>query len=244
MMTVQGRVRQSGRRGLHARRPGRHGEVASGRSLVVRPEDVEVVVAPEWLADLHDPTLVISPAYVGPDRRRVARSATPESSWGLRSVGRIVQVVCMTALVVVPLTMIVNRSVPPAATANPPPATREAATIMGMPGHRIPHVSTVSRRKAARSEVAYRRASARWQARQVAGGAGGRSAAGSGADPSARSAVRASAAQSRANERALTRAVAVQLRADQRADQRAARAGARAVRTAGGGHHPGAVAGT
>jgi len=254
MMTTRGQSRQSGMQGLHARRPGWHGEtscatsllsatdrllgaeaVAAGRSLAVRPEDVEVFVAPEWLADLHDPTLVISRTYVGPDRRRVDRSAPLEPSWGLRSARRIVQVVCMTALVVVPLIIIVNRSVPPAVTGTPPPAVREAVTVAGTPGHRGPDVFTVSRRKAARAEAAYRRALAHWQARSALAGDGASSAARSRSDPDLRSAARASAAQSGANERAQTRAVAAQLRAD----HRAAKAGARAAKAAGGGHHPG-----
>ena len=255
LMTVQGQVRRSGLQGLHAWRPGWHGErssatglssatdlilgfdaVAAGRSPAVRPEYVEVVVAPEWLTDLHDPTLVISPAYVGPDRRRVDRSAPPNRSWGFRSARRIVRVVYMTALVVVPLTMTVNRSVPPAAVGTPPPAAREATTVAGMPGHVGPHVSAVSRRKAVRAETGYRRALADWRARQAVGGVGAPSAASSRADLALRSAVRASAAQSGVNERAWTRAVAAQLRAD----HRAAKVGARAAKAAGGGHHAGA----
>ena len=46
----------------------------SRRLVTVHLEDVEIVLAPEWLADLHDPTLVISQGYVGPDRRQGDRS--------------------------------------------------------------------------------------------------------------------------------------------------------------------------
>ena len=42
--------------------------------MVVPSADVEVVLDPSWLVDLHDPTLVISPGYVGPDRRRADRT--------------------------------------------------------------------------------------------------------------------------------------------------------------------------
>lgn len=243
MMKVQRQVRQSRVQVLHARRPGWHGEVsyaagllsstdlllgveavAAGRSMAVRPEAVEVVVTPGWLADLHDPTLVISHAYVGPDRRRVDQSTPPEPSWRSRLVRRIAQVVCMTA-VAVPLTMTVNRSVPPATTGTPPAAIRESATVAGMPGHRSPHLSTVSRRKATWAGAAPRRALAHRHARQVVAGVGTLDAVGSNAEPALRSAARALAAQSRATGRAQTRAVAAQLRADQRA-----------AKAAGGGH--------
>ena len=43
-----------------------------------RPVTSSSSLDPQWLADLDDPTLVISPGYVGPDRRRAARDERHE----------------------------------------------------------------------------------------------------------------------------------------------------------------------
>ncbi len=140
---------------------------APSQEIVVLPRDIEVVGIPELVADLYDPSLVISPGYVGPDRRRIDRSAPPKVGvppW-LR---RVLQVVLMTVLVVVPLTMISARSVPPAATGpsstQVQPSGKAGAVAGTAPQHGSPHVFTASSRQIARAEAAYRRALARVEA--------------------------------------------------------------------------------
>ncbi|MGA2837921.1 MAG: hypothetical protein ABSF84_15110 [Acidimicrobiales bacterium] len=131
--------------------------------MVVRPEDVDIVVTPESVADLYDPSLVISPGYIGPDRRRHDRSTavSPGSPLWLR---RVMLVVFLTAVVVAPLTIISSRSVPPAATA---PTTLQPAASSGAGSEGASprsHVFTASRQEVARAEAAYQRALARAEA--------------------------------------------------------------------------------
>ena len=98
----------------------------SRQHLTVRHEDVEIVIAPEWLADLHDPTLVISHGYVGPDRRRGDR--TPPgyggSDFHAGRAGRFAhtaRIVCMTLVLAVPLTLVAARSLPSSSTSTAAP---------------------------------------------------------------------------------------------------------------------------
>jgi len=166
--------------------------------------DVEVVVDPHWLMDLHDPTLVISEGYVGPDRRHAHRA------WdaGLqhrrrrdRFLHRVVQVAVMTIAVVVPLTLIVARSVPPAAPSTPPSAS-VAAPAAATAGHRS---QAALEHQAARAEAAAERSAARTAARTEA---------------------QAGAAQARAQAR--------EAAASRREARAEARASARAARQLGG----------
>ncbi len=133
------------------------------RSAVLRPEDTEVVITPDLVADLHDPTLVITHDYVGPDRRRSDRSAPPrrDAPGWLR---RTRTVVLLTVAVVVPLTLVSVRSVPPAASEPSPTPAVAPATPKSAAGvrHHAPHVLTVANRETARAEsAAQRRAVAR-----------------------------------------------------------------------------------
>ena len=110
---------------------GGSGRSPSGGAMVaVRPEEIEVVVLEEWLADLHDPSLVIAPGYIGPDRRRAVRTTAPQQGGLPLWFRRVCLVAFLTALCVVPLTMIASRSVPPALTPAPTPqaAAADAAT--------------------------------------------------------------------------------------------------------------------
>jgi hypothetical protein len=133
------------------------------REIVVPSRDVQVV-AHHLVADLHDPSLVISPDYVGHDRRRTGRSVSPKAGvppW-LR---RVMQVVVLTTLVVVPLTMMAAHSIPPAA-AGPSstqvqPSGKAGTASGGAPEHRAAHVFTATPQQIARAEAAYRRALAR-----------------------------------------------------------------------------------
>jgi hypothetical protein len=194
-------------------RPGTALAVRS-RESVVRPAEVAPVVTPELLADLHDPSLVISHGYVGPDRRRVDRSAPPAPAvpqW----LHRILVVVFMTALVVTPLTLIAARSVPPAAT-SPEQGQSSTSPHSGTgkgPGRATKHVFTASTQEVARAEAAYQRALAR-----VAG-------AGTGSGPTARTASAGpsgSAAPSAASQATVQRQVQQQAGQTAAADQRTA----------------------
>jgi hypothetical protein len=126
-------------------------------TVIVPPGDVDIVLDPQWLADLDDPTLVISPSYVGPDRRGDARGASESPSGGQpgsRLVRRGVQVVLMTALAVVSLVMIASHSAPVA-----PHAPTPAAAAPGTPGtvgQRSAHPSRSPARRSARSVARHR----------------------------------------------------------------------------------------
>ena len=130
--------------------------------IAVPSADVEVVLDPRWLADLDDPTLVISAGYVGPDRRRTPRTWNePEpagSRWSalLRRVG---QILFMTVLVVVPLAVIATHSVPP--TTQAPAAGTPASGPTTGHGHQATHTYRATPQQMARAEAAYRRAVAR-----------------------------------------------------------------------------------
>ena len=211
--------------------------------VVVRRRDVEVVVSPELVADLYDPSLVISPGYVGPDRRRTDRTESPKHGvpqW-LR---RVFEVVLLTGMVVVPLTMIASRSVPPAATGSSPTqvqapgkagAASSAATRRG-----ATHVFTASSQQIARAEAAYQRALARVGASATVaaptppGGAGAGVPSTSPGTDAGQAAAAAAAQQHAASQaRAAVVRIADQAAAVQRRELRSAtRAEARAARTA------------
>ena len=226
------------------------------RRLVVRPpgvmppSDVEVL-DPSWLLDLHDPTLVITHSYVGPDRRRTERT----SGQGERTPGRwtlllrrVIQVVVTTTAVVAPLVLIATPAVPPVARSVPPVATKVVTAPAAVRVHRATHDAAASRLRTARIEAARLRASARSSARAAAAAtaaavpaaatvattfASTRSAGGAAAHArtvqaraAARAATLAEAARHRAH-RAAARAAAQAKEARHRADRAAARAVAR-----------------
>ncbi len=225
----------------------------SRRLVTVHLEDVEIVLAPEWLADLHDPTLVISQGYVGPDRRQGDR--TPPGYGGAdgrtRRAGRFVRIariVCITLVLAVPLTLMAAGSVPSSPTGTPSPA---AST-----GHHRSAGSTATPGQVAQVGAARQRALAR---RQLAAGtpAGGgavsavQAASGPGvthqqlrasAADQARVAAKRQAAQTRADAQAAAaqRRAAVQAAAAQRrALTQATRAQTQAADAGGGGHRSG-----
>ncbi len=224
------------------------------RPVVVPPGDVEVVLDPRWLADLDDPTLVISPGYVGPDRRRFPRTwddpGPARSPWA-EFVRRVGQVVLLTLAVVVPLAMIATHSVPPATRA---PATGNQSAAGAAPGaargRRAAHTFGATPEQVARADAAYQRALARQESVPASGAATGsstatrpaRQAPATGAVAQAtqeRAAAQAQAAQQRAaaqaqaaQERAAAQAQATQERAAaqaQAAQERAAAAASRAA---------------
>jgi hypothetical protein len=269
VMTGQGHDQLSGVQGLLTRGQEDHREVApavdlptaldllagtppvpAGRHVTVRPADVEIVIAPDWLADLHDPTLVITRGYVGPERRRTDRGApgyapttrTLRSSW----FRRIAQIVCMTVAVAVPLTLIAARSVPPATDGASPSASAGVPKATGPSARRGAPTFTASPQQVARADAAYQRALVRQQATvgTASGGPGATAAQTVGATSvmGPKAAHVAAAAQARATaEREATqaRAEAQAAAAVRRAEAQAARAEAQAAKGSGSGHHPG-----
>ena len=239
----------------------------SRRHLTVHLEDVEIVFGPEWLADLHDPTLVISHGYVGPDRRRGDRSLPGYGGAGVhtRRIGRFVsiaRIVCITLVLAVPLTLMAARSVLSSSTGTLTPA---AST-----GHHRSAGTTATPGQVARVDAAHQRALARRQlAAGTRGGNGAVSVDRTGvastvtqqhqARASAAVQARVAAQQQAAQMRAATQAAAAQRRAavkaaaaqrraavkaaaaQRRADAQAVRAQTQAANAGGGGHRSGAA---
>ena len=249
VMTTQAQDRSSGVLGLPTRGRERHGEAlpaqavptvsdllaapvarTRARPVVVPAEDVEVVLAPEWLADLHDPSLIISPNYVGPDRRRADRSpigprARPRRDRTHRSGLRLVGIAIVALAAILSLAAMAVPSAPTAVTGRLTFVHRVTpAAATG--GHRVPRAGRSAARAAwilaaherARAAVAQRRADHR----------------------AARAQAKAAAAQRQAEHQAV--------RAQRRADRQAARAAVLAIRHAGlqrpGGGTPGTPAGS
>jgi hypothetical protein len=67
--------------------------------------DLEVYVPPELLADLHDPRLVITPGYIGRDRRRPATARWGDGNQPRSQLLLVVMVALLTSAIVVPLTL-------------------------------------------------------------------------------------------------------------------------------------------
>ena len=128
----------------------------------MRPKDIEIIVGADLLADLHDPSLIISQGYVGPDRRRFDRSIPPPTGMPMW-LRRTMLVVFLTTVVVVPLTMISVRSVPPAASSPGASQPQTPTTPKVKAGSHLhpPHVITASSQQIARAEAAYQKALAR-----------------------------------------------------------------------------------
>ena len=209
--------------------------------VVVPPGHGEVVLDPGWLVDLHDPTLVISHGYVGPDRRRVDRTwdelAPPGGRRG-RFLRRVVQIAVMTVVFVASLTVIASRSVPPAATGTPPAVTKAAPATTDR-GQRTQHTFGATPRQIARADAAYERTLARVQAAPSPAAVSGRAAAAAAThvtQAARQASVAAAAAEARAqakSQAAQARAAAQAAAAQRRAAQAAARAAARAARHGG-----------
>jgi hypothetical protein len=199
------------------------------RPVVVRPDEVEVVLDPSWLLDLHDPSLVISHSYVGPDRRLVGRTEDapgPISARWFRLLRRVIQVAVLTAAVVVPLVLIASPAVPPAARSTPPAATKATPATTAARGHRAPRTLRASGTRPARvvrAGAAHQRALARARAAAVAA-APAATAASPRATASARSASRVRNHARTVQVRAAARAAAARHRAD-RAAARSRRGG-------------------
>lgn len=185
--------------------------------------DLEVYVPPSLLADLHAPDLVITPRYVGPERRLWSRlpvgaaPSPPDDRRSLRLMEAVVIVLVSVALAV-PLTLLAShqiaRAVPAAPAARPAadaavPAARSAAQQAALARHQ----AALARREAtagARQAASAQRRTAR-TARQAA-------------RLEAATAARAQRATATASRRA-----AAEQRAVVRSEQQAARSASRAA---------------
>lgn len=234
---------------------GARAPVAIADGTGMRPADFRVVITPDLLADLYDPTLVISHGYVGPERRHADRSARAREthSWFRKPLS----VALLTAAVVIPLTMIAARSFPPVTSGRPTaPATGQPAPgSTAGPTTRRTQVPGASSRQIARTEAASQRALARAGAAAAARSAAlsaapqhtAASAAGAAAGAVAVQAradawvATATSRQARAEARAAAQATRAKAQAT-RAKAQAARAKAQAARVPGRfGSHPGAA---
>jgi hypothetical protein len=136
----------------------------SGSNVVGGPEDVGFGIDAEWLDDVHSPTLVITRAYIGPDRwpsdRWVPGSsgppARPATTFRINWVRRIAQIVCITMAVALPPTLIAARSLPPAP--SPPPKVPGSLARSGV------RPFAASARQVARADAAHQRFLARQEA--------------------------------------------------------------------------------
>ena len=196
---------------------------------VVPSADVEVVLDPSWLLDLHDPTLVISPGYVGPDRRGTDRTwDSPEPAPGRWTplLRRAVQVVVATVVVAVPLVLMASPAVPPSARPTPPSVTKVAPTPTTARDHHAARAAGSATARTAQIEVAHQRALARASARiaaaaSVATAQAVKTLAATTGD--VRTADRAEAHARATQDRAAARAEAVRRRADRAAARAATR---------------------
>jgi hypothetical protein len=193
-----------------------------GGDAVGTVSDLELYVPPEMLADLHEPRLVITPGYIGRDRRR----PTP-SPWRVcrRPKSRLVLVVMValiTSATVVPLTLaLAPRGV--SATATSP--VRAQATA---PGTDIAAAPRTRRERPARPARPVRSHAARSAARSTPS---------TNCDPSAGSAMspgclRRQQASQRQDARAAQRASRSEERSAAQAERTAAQAARAAVRAA------------
>ena len=223
------------------------------RDVIVRPEDVEIVLPSSLVADLYDPSLVISQGYVGPDRRRFDRASPTVPSGPPAWLRQVRSVALLTAMVVLPLTAISARSVPPASVGSAPSQSAQpapTAKAQARADRQAQRAITANAAQMARAEAAYQRGLARAQgshfgasgpAAALAAGAGAAGRSGSTSQPAGgmppavdavqqaqvglnRSAAQEATAQARLDAQAAA--------AQHRADQAAARAQARAERQA------------
>jgi hypothetical protein len=98
--------------------------------------DIEIYLPPGLLDDLHDPSLVITSAYVGPERRvRSRRSPRDRSDRARRRPGRwlrtseVVAVIVATVAAVVPLSLIVAHAPMAPAADHLPASHRSSANV-------------------------------------------------------------------------------------------------------------------
>lgn len=183
-----------------------------GGDSVGTVSDLELYVPPEMLADLHEPRLVITPGYIGRDRRRAAPSPWRVRRQSRSRLGLVVMVALITSATVVPLTLALAPRRVSATATNPVRALAPA------PGTDVAAAPWTRRARPVRSHPA------RSAARPT------RSA---NCDPSAGSAVSPRCLRrQQASQRQDARAAQQASRSEERSAARAARSAARAARVA------------
>jgi hypothetical protein len=207
----------------------------SAADMLARPEsssagEVDVYVSTELLADLHAPRLVVTPEYVGPERRHRIRATVidPPASWSPPRVDRgwsvrlleIVVVAAVTVAVAVPLTLMATRGTMP--THPVPVATAVQSSTVGTAAHAARAASSGAARLARVARTGPHQA-------EVAGTASRK--ASRTARRTARHAVQAARVDAARSAHA-ARQMQAEARRTARADQRAARAAGRTARTA------------
>jgi hypothetical protein len=135
------------------------GQPLSAAALLARPQcastgEVDVYVSSELLVDLHEAHLVITPEYVGPERRHRMRATDidPSASWSPSRIDRgwfvrlveVVVVAAVTVAVAVPLTVMATRGTTPA---HPVPVT---TAVKSSTGGTAAHAAGAARSEAAR----------------------------------------------------------------------------------------------
>jgi hypothetical protein len=182
-----------------------HGLLATIDEPTVRPV---VHVSPEMVADLHEPRLIISPDYVGRDRRHglVFRGPDAPARRTTHRMAQAVVVALVTTAAVVPLTLMVAHDAPaptgPADIARTQVHPVTAAGSLRTPPARAARASTASARATARQGRSTERAEAK----------------------SARAAATADQRAARASSRSQQRSATQGARATRRAQAQAARA--------------------
>lgn len=136
--------------------------VASARGLLgSRPAPV-VRVSPWMVADLYDPGLVITDDYVGRDRRSITRDLGPRpAAHRPLRIGQMLVVAVITAVAVVPLTLMASGGSSVATVRGVPVAGAATSRSVG-PTSRASHAkAAAAARQQHRERAAARRASAR-----------------------------------------------------------------------------------
>jgi hypothetical protein len=185
-----------------------HGLLATIDEPTVRPV---VHVSPEMVADLHEPRLIISPDYVGRDRRHglVFRGPDAPARRTTHRMAQAVVVALVTTAAMVPLTLMVAHDAP--APTGPADIARTqvhpvTAGSLRTPPARAARASTASARATARQGRSTERTEAK----------------------SARAAATADQRAARASSRAQQRSATQGARATRRAQAQAARAARKA----------------
>jgi hypothetical protein len=185
-----------------------HGLLAT----IDEPTDWPVVhVSPEMVADLHEPRLIISPEYVGRDRRHglVLRPRYAPARPSTHRLAQAVIVAVVTTVAVVPLTLMMAHGAP--STSIPAGVARsQVDPAAGSPSPRTPRVRPVRASKGPSPSASH-------QARSTDRAAAHAAQAAANADQRAARATRAS---SRAEQRSAAQAA----RSSRRAEAQAVRA--------------------
>jgi len=144
-----------------------------GTPIVALPLRPEIDLPPELLADLNDPRLIITPDYIGIDRRRSGgwpKCVARAPKVGLR-MRQIVVTALITTTAVIPLTLVATGALAQAHIAHTTPQALPSTTSQRPVPSTERRVSRAQRRQAAAAAGTEQRVS-RAQRRQAAAAAG------------------------------------------------------------------------